>query len=149
MRHAAELKGTLGDSNKTQQPMIIGIAGGSGAGKSSFAEANVRELAVAKRPLRAEVLSTDQYVQQDKNRGLKFFSISTGEEQFDWNHPQTVDYARLLVDMDARLNAADAPLVIIVEGLMVLGIAEIRERLDLCLFIELDADERVLRRLLR
>jgi len=39
--------------------------------------------------------------------------------------------------------------VILIEGLMVLHEAALRERCDLRLFIELDADERALRRMLR
>jgi uridine kinase len=53
------------------------------------------------------------------------------------------------VDLDARASAADAPDVIVVEGLMVLHHASIRERLALRVFVELDADERALRRMLR
>ena len=45
--------------------------------------------------------------------------------------------------------AADAPDVLIVEGLMALHVEEIRQRLDMRMFIELEADMRALRRLLR
>ena len=47
------------------------------------------------------------------------------------------------------LQQADGPNVILLEGLMVLQVAAVRERSDLRLFVELDADERALRRMLR
>lgn len=54
-----------------------------------------------------------------------------------------------MADLDALAADPNAPDVIVVEGLMTLAVPEIRERLDLRLFVELDADERALRRLLR
>jgi uridine kinase len=76
-------------------------------------------------------------------------SPSTGEVLFNANHPDSVDWERLLTDLDALIDQPDAPEVIIVEGLMVLYQQRMRERLDIRCFIELDADERALRRLLR
>jgi uridine kinase len=55
----------------------------------------------------------------------------------------------LVADLHVRREAEDAPDVILVEGLMTLAVPEIRECLDLRLFVELDADERALRRLVR
>jgi uridine kinase len=91
----------------------------------------------------------DTYFHHDKLRRPTFWSASTGEEQFDCNHPECADNARRLADVQARAAASDAPRVILIEGLMVLHEPTIRERLDLRLFIGLDADERALRRLLR
>jgi uridine kinase len=130
-------------------PFVVGIAGGSASGKSTFAAALVRALGDGEPPLRAEVLGMDRYFYRSAAGGPTFVSPSTGETQPDCNHPDSADNARLLADLEARRAASDAPDVLIVEGLMALHVAEIRDVLDLRLFIELDADERALRRLIR
>ncbi|HZO87873.1 MAG TPA: hypothetical protein VFB38_05995 [Chthonomonadaceae bacterium] len=128
---------------------IVGIAGGSASGKSTFTAALVRTLAAGEPPLRAEVLGMDRYFYRGTEGGPTFISPSTGRQMADNNHPESADNARLVADLEARRTAEDAPDVLIVEGLMALCVPIIRERLDLRLFIELDADERALRRLLR
>ncbi|MBV9852488.1 MAG: hypothetical protein JO250_22715 [Armatimonadetes bacterium] len=131
------------------RPIIVGIAGGSASGKSTFAAALANALAAGDPPLRAETLAMDGYAVQDKSRGPCFVFSPTGETLFDWNHPEAFDDARLVADVEARVRAQDAPDVLLVEGLMPLYLPSIRDRLDLRLFVELDADERALRRLLR
>jgi uridine kinase len=78
-----------------------------------------------------------------------FVLSSTRQELPDYNQPDSIDYPRLIADLDARSCADDAPDVLIVEGLMVLYIPQLRERFDLRLFVELEADERALRRMVR
>lgn len=142
-----------------KRSIVVGIGGGSAAGKSTFAAALVQALQAGASPaskegsvpdgLAVEVLSMDRYFTRDRVSAPTFVSPSTREEQFHANHPDSADNARLVADLDARRKAEDAPDVVIVEGLMALQVPIIRERLDLRLFIELDADERALRRLLR
>jgi uridine kinase len=55
----------------------------------------------------------------------------------------------LLPDLRAIAPPPEGPTVVLLEGLMVLHVAAVREQLDLRLFVELDADERALRRMLR
>lgn len=128
--------------------LVVGIAGGSASGKTTFAAALSQTLQ-EKYGLRVEVFGMDRYFWRDKERGPTFVSPSTGEEHFNANHPDSADNARLLADLTARQSAEDAPDVFIVEGLMALHVPMIRERLDLRLFMELDTDERALRRLVR
>jgi len=123
----------------------IGIAGGSASGKSTLAEALVQALA----EMRVGLVPMDRYFYRGAPGGPRFVSPSTGQEMPDNNHPNSADNARLIADLDALCAADDAPDVLIVEGLMALHVPELRERFDLRLFVELDADERALRRLLR
>lgn len=132
-----------------KKSLIVGIAGGSASGKSTFTAALVRALEAESSSLRVEVFGMDRYFYRGAEGGPKFLSPSTGKEMADNNHPDSADNARLVADLDVRAAADDAPAILIVEGLMALNVAMIRERLDLRLFIELDADERALRRLLR
>lgn len=88
-------------------------------------------------------------MQRDAPNAPTFVSPSTGEVMFNANHPDSVVWDRLLTDLDALLEQPECPEVIIIEGLMVLYQQRMRERLDIRCFIELDSDERALRRMLR
>ena len=128
--------------------LVVGIAGGSASGKTTLTAA----LADALREIpgcRPAIIAADQYMHRDRERGPSFLFQATGEVMFDANHPDAVEWERLLCDLDDRLQQEDGPNVILLEGLMVLHVPEVRERLDLRIFVELDADERALRRLLR
>lgn len=128
--------------------LVVGIAGGSASGKSALTTA----LADALRQIpgrRPGILAADQYMHRDRSRGPTFVSHTTGTAMFDANHPDAVDWDLLLRDLDAQLHQVDGPNVILLEGLMVLHVPAVRERLDLRIFVELDADERALRRMLR
>ena len=122
---------------------ITGIAGGSASGKSTFAKALTGTLAAREPSLRVQVISTDHHW-RERSGPPRFTSPSSGVEQFNNNHPDALNTDSLF----AALDAVDADIVLL-EGLMVLHLPRVRERLDLRLFIELDADERALRRMLR
>lgn len=129
--------------------LVVGIAGGSASGKTTFTARLLQELTEGARALRVEMFSLDKYFYRGAPGGPLFVSPSTGETLPDNNHPNSADNLRAVTDLDTRRFADDAPDVLLLEGLMLLHIPEIRERLDLRVFIELDADVRALRRLLR
>lgn len=129
--------------------LLVGIAGGSASGKTTFTQALVARLTESEPHLSVEVIGMDRYFYRGNHPGPVFISPSTGDSLPDNNHPDSADNARLAADLDARRIAADAPDVILLEGLMVLHLEALRERCDLRLFIDLDADVRALRRLLR
>lgn len=122
---------------------ITGIAGGSASGKSTFAKALTATLAARAPGLTVQVISTDHHW-QDKSGAPRFFSASAGEEMFNHNHPDALSTDSLF----AALDASEADIVLL-EGLMILHVPSVRDRIDLRLFLELDADERALRRMLR
>lgn len=128
--------------------IVVGIAGGSASGKSTLAVALSEFLTKDEPQCRVETLSADTFFKQDKTQAPIFVSPSTGEEHLDRNHPDSTDNPRLIAAIEAH-RLEETLDVLLVEGLMVLQITEIREKLDLRFFIELEADERALRRLLR
>jgi uridine kinase len=130
------------------KPVVVGIAGGSASGKSTLTAALAEALRQAN-GYHVVVLATDRYVDADLARGPTFFSPSANSEMFNWNHPETVNWTRFFGELDALLAQPEAPDVIVIEGLMVLQNEKLRPYLDLRLFIELEADLRALRRLLR
>ena len=127
--------------------LLVGIAGGSASGKTTFATA--LNMALTGRGLTTETVGMDKYFYRGAPGGPRFVSPTTGEELPDNNHPHSADNARLIADLERQRVAENAPDVILIEGLMILHLPELREILDLRLFIELEADVRALRRLLR
>jgi uridine kinase len=130
------------------QRLIIGIAGGSASGKSTLTSALLAALQIVP-GLRPAIVAADKYMYRDVLRGPTFVSPSSGRVMFNANHPDSVNWEQLLSDLDDLRQREDGPNVILLEGLMVLHVPAVRERLDLRLFVELDADERALRRMLR
>lgn len=124
------------------KPLVIGIAGGSASGKTTLARRFEQALA----GLTVETIHMDRYFLKVKPRMIAPF---TGIEYEDHNHPDSFDLAGLVRDLDARLQSADAPQVIIIEGLMTLYDNAIRARLDLKIFLDAQSDERIVRRLKR
>lgn len=141
--------------------LVIGIAGGTGSGKTTVAEWIARELG----PDRVVVLVQDNY--------YKDLSHLSFEERAAWNfdHPNAID-AALMARQVAELKAGravDVPIYdfmthtrvadrtirvepresVIVEGILVLEMDEIRALMDVKLYVETDDDMRFIRRLRR
>ena len=124
------------------RPIVVGIAGGSGSGKSTFCNMLAKEL----QDYKVEVMRTDQYF----NKVLpKMISPITNLECDDFNHPNALNYEKFMEDLHDLLHAEDKADIIIIEGIFTLYFEEIRELIDLKLFVELDADERMYRRIKR
>ena len=124
------------------KPISIGIAGGTSSGKSTFCEL----LSGALDRYRLSIIKTDKYF---KKQLPKAIAPLTKNVYDDYNHPNSVDYERLIHDFYRIIDEKSGNDIVIIEGLMVLYFEEIREKLDLKVFIELDADERMYRRLIR
>jgi len=124
------------------RPVVIGIAGGTCSGKSTFCDLLLQALANYK----IGVIRTDKYF---KSQLPKAVAPLTKNVYDDYNQPDSVDYERLIKDFYSITDKSSGNDIVIIEGLMVLYFEEIRERLDLKIFIELDADERMYRRIVR
>jgi uridine kinase len=129
--------------------LVVGIAGGSASGKSAFTRALLDALVKADPEIRTQVVHTDSYFRPGSPE-MPTLVLSTSDKVApDYNRPDSIDVARLLSDLESISGGEDAPDVLVVEGLMVLYLESVRERLNLRLFVELDADARALRRLIR
>jgi uridine kinase len=141
-------------------PVVIGIAGGSGSGKSTV----LRRIVQAYNPHRIAVLDHDSYYRDLSERPL--------EERvaFNFDHPdaletellsshldtliagEPVDKPRYDFNSHSRLPATDRveprP-VVIVEGILVLAERSLRERMDIKIFVDAADDIRLLRRIKR
>lgn len=141
------------------RPLIVGVAGGTGSGKTTVA----RRLAEAL-PGRCEHLEYDAYYRDQRH-------LPADERAaINYDHPDALE-SELLAEHLRRLKAGEvveAPIydfvthtrapetrrvephpVIIVEGIMTLAVALIRAELDIKIFVDTDADIRVFRRIRR
>ncbi len=141
------------------KPMIIGIAGGSGSGKSTFTN-RLRD----RFGDRVSVLYHDNYYRAHND--LPFEE----RKKLNYDHPDALE-TELLVEHLKQLKAGQAiecptynyslhnrapetiiieprP-VILLEGILVLCDRQLRNMLDIKIYVDADADERILRRIVR
>ncbi len=142
------------------QPFLIGVAGGSGSGKTTVAE----RLAglIGERSL--ALLRLDAYYCDNGHLPLE------ARAAINYDHPDAFDWKLLIDHVDALAagDPVDVPVydfatyerspertrieparVVVVEGILVLYDADLRERFDLKVYVDTDADVRFIRRLER
>lgn len=142
------------------KPLVIGIAGGSGSGKSTVA----RAIAAALPDEAVTILEHDAYYRDRVD--LSF----NERERVNFDHPEALD-TWLLVDHLRALRdgqAIEAPSydfvahrrcpttrsvqptrVLIVEGILIFTDEQLRSLLDIKVYVDTDADIRALRRVRR
>jgi uridine kinase len=121
--------------------LVVGVAGGSGAGKSTLVQKLSESLGAD--GLRVRNLSLDSFFKPIKPKTLAPLS---GKHYDDWNHPSSFDWKACIKEIDAASQGND---VVFIEGLLVLQNGEVRQRLHLKVYVDLAADERIVRRLRR
>jgi len=140
--------------------MIIGIAGGTGSGKTTVARAIYERVGRD----RIEWISHDSYYRN-------FDALSHEERaKINFDHPDSLETELLVRHLDvlAKGSSVEVPKydfathsrrldtqrveprrVIIVEGILVLAEPELRRRINIKLFVDTPADIRFMRRLVR
>lgn len=142
------------------KPLIIGIAGGSGSGKSTVAR-NV-----------AESLGGRSVAFIDMDAYYRNFSELSLEERrrVNWDHPEAFDYDLLTAHLEqlsarkpiqkpvydfvshlrsqevVQIDPAD---VIVIDGILLFVDERVRELCDVKVFVDADPDVRVIRRIKR
>ena len=124
-----------------KKPFVIAIAGCSGSGKSTFSQMLLEEF----KDYKVELLPTDKYF----NRTLpKMVSPLSNKEYDDFNCPGSLNFEKYYEDVKATCERDDLD-IIILEGLTVLYFPELRELEDLKIFMDLDPEIRMYRRIVR
>lgn len=143
-----------------KKPVIIGIAGGTGSGKTTVA----RSIYGSIPPDRIGWISHDAYYRN-------FDGLSPEElHHINFDHPDSLETELLVRHLDvlAKGSSVEVPKydfttyartaeterveprsVVIVEGILVLAEPELRKRVDIKLFVDTPADIRFVRRLMR
>lgn len=140
--------------------LIIGIAGGTGSGKTTVVEQIIEELPEGE----VCVISQDSYY-------LDTSHLSMEERvKINFDHPKAIDFELLAEHLQQLRNgeSIEQPIysftdhnrtgetlttlpkkVVIVEGILILTNKNIRDMLDIKLFVHADSDERLIRRINR
>lgn len=139
--------------------MIIGIAGGTGSGKTTLAE----NIAAAFGD-RVAIIAHDSYYRAQNDKSYEERCTQ------NYDHPDAFETDLLCRHLEAlaRGEAVDIPVydytvhnrsdrterresraVVILEGILIFSDPELRDRMDLKIFVDTDADERILRRIAR
>ena len=141
-------------------PVIIGIAGGTGSGKTTVAQAIYDRVGKD----RIEWISHDSYYRN-------FDALSPEERHhINFDHPDSLESELLVRHLDVltKGSSVEVPMydftthsrrtetqrveprkVLIVEGILILAEPDIRKRIDIKLFVDTPADIRFVRRLMR
>ena len=128
-----------GEAKNMKIPFIVGIAGGTQSGKSTFTQA----LEVALRGERFKTFHMDDYHLPMEQRTISKAPYKS-EAYSDANLPASFDIPQLRVDLRNEIDKGAAD-IIIVEGTMVLYDEAIRETLNLKIFVDTRDDERSVR----
>jgi uridine kinase len=142
------------------RPFVLGIAGGSGSGKSTIA----RSVLEALPPGIGVLLEQDHYYRAQPHRPIE------ERERVNYDHPDALEMDLLCAHLDG-LRAGEAILrptydfavhdrategvriepaaVVIVEGILVLADERVRARFDAKVYVDTDADIRLMRRIRR
>jgi uridine kinase len=139
-------------------PLIIGIAGGSGSGKTTIAEALVEAIdGVASVKHDAYYLNQPHLTFEQRSRlnydhpdsletGLLVSHLGALREGLPFEQP-VYDFARHIRSNES-VTIAPAP-VVVLEGILVLADRDLRDLQDLKVFVDTDPDLRLARRLER
>jgi uridine kinase len=141
-------------------PLVLGIAGGSGSGKSTIATAILEAL-----PRGAGVI-----LEQDHYYRPQAHLAPEERAKVNYDHPDALELDLLLLHLDELRagRAIERPTydfaahdrvppgvrieptpVVVVEGILVLADPRLRQRFDVKLFVDTDADIRLMRRIRR
>ncbi|WP_460218824.1 uridine kinase [Psychroserpens sp. MEBiC05023] len=140
--------------------LIIGIAGGTGCGKTTVVNQILNELPEGE----VGVISQDSYYKDTTH-------LSYDERvKINFDHPRSIDFELLEVHLKQLRdgNPVEQPVysfvkhnrtgdtiktnprkVMIVEGILILTNPELRDMFDIKIFVHADSDERLIRRLKR
>ena len=124
-----------------KKPFFIAIAGCSGSGKSTISQMLMEDLS----DYRVKKLGTDTYF----NRPLpKMTSPLSGLEYDDYNCPESLNFSAYFEEVQ-KLLKDDSLDILILEGLTVLYFPELLELEDLKIYMDLDPEIRMYRRIVR
>ncbi|MEC5395080.1 uridine kinase [Bergeyella sp. RCAD1439] len=140
--------------------LVIGIAGGTGSGKTTVVNKILQQLNAEG----VNVLSQDNYYHDNQHLSLQ------EREALNYDHPKSIDFELLVKHVKALKQGEniDQPIysfvthsrtgdhvtvepknVLIVEGILVLTNKELLKEFDLKVFVHADSDERLIRRIRR
>lgn len=150
----------MSEDRSAGRPLVLGVAGGSGAGKSTV----VRRVIERMPGVPVRLLHHDSYYRDFPDLTLEERALINYDHPDSLETPLLVEHLRTLIRgeavevpkydfschrrQDTTRRVEPAP-VIIVDGILVLAEPELRQLMDIRVYVETDADMRFIRRLLR
>lgn len=143
--------------SKRKRPIIIGIAGGSGSGKTTIAQKIHKSLPED----RVLIMTQDSYYKEHKEM------TKEERDQINFDHPDAFDTKLLVAQLKQLLNgqAIEMPIydfpthlrsdktihvepadIIILEGILVLADERLRDLMSIKVYVDTDDDIRLIRR---
>ncbi|MBN2797035.1 MAG: uridine kinase [Clostridia bacterium] len=142
------------------KPVIIGICGGTGSGKTTVA----REILKALPEKNVSIIHQDAYYKLQTNKSFE------ERTQTNYDHPFAFDTELLLSHLRSLQAGRDVDMpiydfsnhnrseetqkiyardIIILEGILILEDPKLREMMDIKIFVDTDTDVRIIRRITR
>lgn len=144
---------------RNENILIIGIAGGTGSGKTTLA----RHIADAFGD-RVAVITHDSYYRAQNDKTYEERCLQNYDHPDAFETELLCDHLRLLCqgqavevpvydytvhNRAAQTTRVEPRAVILLEGILLFSDPALRDMMDLRIFVDTDADERILRRILR
>jgi uridine kinase len=140
--------------------LVIGIAGGTGSGKTTVVNQIIKDFADEE----VAVISQDSYYKDNKHLSLD------ERKKINFDHPRAIDFELLIKHLKElrKGNTIEQPVysfvqhtrtadtikthprkVMIVEGILIFNDQKLRDLFDVKIYVHADSDERLIRRVRR
>jgi uridine kinase len=143
-----------------QKPIVIGVAGGSGSGKTTVAKEIYRQFANQS----ILIIEQDAYYKDQSEKSMEERLKTNYDHPLAFDNDLLIQHIKSLQAYESvgkpvydytahtrsdKIIPVDAKDVIILEGILILEDERLRDLMDIKLFVDTDADVRIIRRMVR
>ncbi|WP_010630272.1 uridine kinase [Sporolactobacillus vineae] len=145
---------------KKKKPIVIGVAGGSGSGKTTV----TREIYRCFPDKTIAVIQQDSYYKDQSEKPFEERLLTNYDHPLAFDTDLLIDQIKQLLEFQPikkpvydytvhtrsdKIVPVEPKDVIILEGILILEDSRLRDLMDIKVFVDTDADLRIIRRLLR